>query len=257
MKKQESIMLLEGSGYNILCTPEAEQLKLNLLKQSATVLSVHTVEESNAIRETTLKSLADFRIKLEKTRKEIKQPIVELGRQIDDLAKNFGDKIIHEEKRIGGILGDFAFQMEQERLRIERERQVQERERLRLEYEAEQAKIKAEQSANAKPLSQLKAEREAEAKRVAAEAAAEESRQLAIESAELTKQKGTVFQSDFLVENVNALMEFNRSLVDIIPSRQRILNQIEVMRGMAGMKGEDPDKITIPGLKLMRVAKVR
>ena len=267
--KDSELIILTGEGFITNAAAAATKLKADLLKLGASVMTIITVEQRNEAREDVLRRLADYRIKLEKARKEAKSPLTELGKKIDAIAAELGDEVLRMEKSVSGKIADYDAAAERERQRLEQERRDAERkaEQLRLdqeraEREAEAARLKAEEVSNAKPLSQLRAEK-------AALAAAEEAARVALEAEEarrdaaffssammdVTPQRGGKVVTDFDVTDIMALVKFDRMLVDITPKRQRILDHIAILEGRAQMLGST-DPVAIPGINITKVNKV-
>lgn len=200
------IMILTGNGYGIEVSQSAIQLKKELLVETATVKSVTNADESNRAR-TFIGRLAEVRIAVEKRRKAVKEPVLELGKLIDSAAKDYAGTLSDEEKRLEDAVGSYARKVEEERRKAERERQEAERERLRLELIAE-AKRKREEEEKAAQAAAAEAARiaaeeaqfnaasdedEAEAEKLKAEAEHEamllEKRQKDIAAAEFERQR--------------------------------------------------------------------
>ena len=100
-------MILTGEGYSLTITPEAEQQKKVLLELSRAVTCVRDNDESGAAS-FRMRSLAAMRIAVDKSRKEIKEPVIRIGKLIDATAKNFLDELEDEEDRIRKLIGDHA-----------------------------------------------------------------------------------------------------------------------------------------------------
>ncbi len=90
------------------------------------VASVVTRVDSQATQELAVDALrlcADLVKSVEKSRTEVKRPVLELGRKIDGIAADFGSKLEAEANRIKRLIGDYQFkllanQREEERARI-------------------------------------------------------------------------------------------------------------------------------------------
>jgi regulator of protease activity HflC (stomatin/prohibitin superfamily) len=156
-------MVLTGDGYGIEVSQSAIQLKQDLLAETKAFTTVSSPAESNQAR-AFIGRLAEVRIAVEKRRKEVKEPVLDLGKKIDAAAKDYSGTLSDEESRITHLVGIYAERIEAERRKAEKERQDAERERLRLELIAE-AKRKREEEEKA---AQAAA---AEAARIAAEEA--------------------------------------------------------------------------------------
>ncbi len=100
-------LILSGEGYALTITPEAEIQKAKLLDVARAVQHVRSNDES-ADAAHGMRSLAAMRIAVDKSRKEIKEPVLRIGKLIDTTAKNFLAEIEDEEIRIRGLIGDHA-----------------------------------------------------------------------------------------------------------------------------------------------------
>lgn len=100
-------LILSGEGYALTITPEAEIQKAAMLDVARSVHHVRSNDES-ADAAYHLRSLAAMRIAVDKSRKEIKEPVLRIGKLIDSTAKNFLAEIEDEESRIRGLIGDHA-----------------------------------------------------------------------------------------------------------------------------------------------------
>lgn len=119
---------------------------------------------------------------VEKARKEIKAPVIELGRKIDAAAEEFTASVRREIARVGPML--LSFDLEQARIRAEKERKAREE-----AERAERARREAE-AAEARRVAEAKAAEE-RAKREAEEAArrAQESQDAAAKAEALAKAR--------------------------------------------------------------------
>jgi DNA repair exonuclease SbcCD ATPase subunit len=157
-------LVLAGDGYKIEITADAEKLKAELLAASEAIVAVDgdTLEPARQH----LKKLAGFRTELEKSRKAVKEPVLELGRKIDGQAAEFGGSVQREEKRIETLIADFAAKAERARRQAEEDARRAAEEARRLEMEAQRLELERQRL-------ELEAERErqrVEAERLEAEA---------------------------------------------------------------------------------------
>jgi hypothetical protein len=117
-------LILTGQGYNLTITDEALTRRQNLLTGSSTVTAVTSNDES-AQAAVWVRRLAALRIEVDKCRKEIKEPVIRIGKLIDTTAKEFLEDITFEESRIKGLIGDHAEVVaEAQRKALEREREA-------------------------------------------------------------------------------------------------------------------------------------
>lgn len=177
-----------GDGYQIAVTPEAEAQKQVILDAARKVVAV-TDNDTCAIAQSRLRSLGSVRTAVESSRKQVKAPVLELGKRIDGIASEFVADVVAEETRLSGLVAEFAREQqrkqreaaeaaEKERLRIEREEHERKLAAMRAEQEAERQRMEAERAAHAAEMERLRASREkdaeaeAEARQREAEAAA-------------------------------------------------------------------------------------
>ncbi len=199
------LIQLHGDGYQIKATPEAEKLKIKLLKESATIKKVKD-KGDEALALAAASELAAFRKQLEATRKSVKEPVLQLGRKIDSVAEGFGEEVSNEERRIKGLLGGYQMELEKERRRLQEEADAKAREAEKLAREAEVARLKAEKTNST--VQEIKAER-LEAKESDARV---ESMQLS-QQAENTRVRGGRMEWDFEVLDIDALNDERPDLV--------------------------------------------
>lgn len=187
---------------------------------------------------------------VEKGRKEVKAPILDLGRKIDTTAEEFSVPLATEQKRLQGLLS--AYEIEQRRIAAEAEakrqaelRRQQEEERkrqeeadrlARIEREKQEAAIRAAREAtDAESRAKAKAEADAAAAR-AAELAAQREKEAAearLKQAELlrapaptpTRAVGSSVRTlwTFDVTDIAALYAARPELVELTPKRAAIL----------------------------------
>lgn len=120
-----------------------------------------------------LKEVKAFTRSIESTRKEVKEPVLSLAKDIDGLAKTLTADLEREASRISALVGEW--QAEQNRIAEEARRKAWEEERrIRREAEAkeraEQERLAAEQRAREEEARKVQAELEAKAARARSEA---------------------------------------------------------------------------------------
>lgn len=166
-----------GDGYTITVTPEAEQQKQIILDASRRVVAV-TDQDSCDIAQSRLKALAAVRIAVEKSRTEVKKPVLEVGRRIDETAREFAVEIVAEETRLDQLVKEYVREQqriardaaeaaERERQRIEREEHERKMAALRAEQEAERQRMEAERAKHEAEMARLRAGREADESKAA------------------------------------------------------------------------------------------
>lgn len=284
---QTDTLILTGDGYGLQVAPEAEALKLRLLKDASLIVEVTDVNGSNAAL-AQIKELASIRNQVEKCRTAIKAPVIAIGREIDQKGKDFMAELDVAEQRLKRLVERYAEKVEADRRAAEVERQ-------RIEREAERQRQEAERQRLAEIAAREKAEREAEAARVAAEqaaaqaddddidaqieaarandeanarrAAAEEQKRAAraaefaraVEAdriaeqqrrASLTARQGTdgvKFTTEFEVEDIHALYAYSASLISMTVKTMETKRLIAQLEAQGG--GTLP---TVPGLRIYR-----
>lgn len=255
---ENQTLILAGEGYNLTIAPEAEAQKAQLLKYAALIVEVRDNTASNAAVEQ-IKRLGDMRRIVEKSRKLVKEPVLDVGKDIDEKAKAFSKEIEAEEKRLSDLVAKHAQAVEAERQRVLREQEAKRREEERIQREAEAARLRAEQEAEAARKAAADAEwaedpavvaaAEAQAKQKAEELAAA---QAAAEAAKPAPQfdlvpqatSGVKFEWDFEVTDLHALYQHNASLVKMEAKRSEILANIKLIA-----VGDDAQ---IPGLRIFK-----
>lgn len=261
---QNETLILAGEGYELSIAPEAETEKATLLEHSTLIVEVNDPTAAEAAKNQ-IKKLAAMRNLVEKSRKTVKEPVLQVGRDIDAKAKGFLAELRVEEKRITGLVGDYAVEverarreelrkMEEQRRKEEFERRAAEEARLKAEREAAEAKRKAEQALWEGDDSATK---EAEEK---ARIAAEEASRAAAEEQERAEQAtvhtpiaapvaGVKMEYDFEVSDIDELYRFNPSLVRMEANRSEVLAAIK----RAAADGAEP---VVPGIRIFEKAKV-
>ena len=172
-----------GDGYQIQITPEAEKQKSTILTAARAVVAV-TDPDSCDIAQSRLRSLASVRTAVESSRKQVKAPVIDLGKRIDGIAAEFVADVVAEESRLSGLVTEYA----REQQRIKREAELAaEQERQRVERERHEAEMAAQREAARIERERQAAERaahEAEIARLKAEAAQSEEGQRAAREAQ-------------------------------------------------------------------------
>lgn len=185
-------LALRGHGYEILATPEAEQAKQAALT-AARRIQIVTDQDSYDLAQARIKALAAIRIGTEKARNEVKRPILEIGRRIDGVAKDFAAEVIAEETRLDALAKDYVREQQRkareaaeaaqrERQRIEREEHERRMAALRAEQEAERQRMEAERAKHEAEMAKLRAARQAD------ESAAAEARRREQEAAQAQRE---------------------------------------------------------------------
>lgn len=264
-------LILSGSGYELAVAPEAEALKQDLITASSAIVEVIN-PDGNATAREQVKKLAALRNLCEKSRNSVKSPVLKIGKDIDQKAKDFVLEIDAEEKRLSKLMGDYAAEVERERVKIMREIEAKRQAEEKAAREAEAARVKAEQEAEAARIAAEKAEWESSTPEEEAAAAAalklvDEIRANAAAAAEAARQAeaarkveeskviafvpekaaGVKFATDFEVTDLDAIYRYSPALVTMEAKRKDILELIKAL-------GADEDNQIIPGIKITKKA---
>jgi len=218
MNTEINTMILSGRGYDFSITPEALVQKQEILDAASSVAMVTTNDES-ADAAFHMRKLAQMRILVEKSRKEIKEPVIRIGKEIDAAAAGFLVEIDAEEGRIRSLIGNHATAM------LALKQEAEEKERLAFEAEraarelAESGGIAAVLDARDALQGKLRASEEVSSTNIA---------------------QGVRFVWEFEVTSINDLIKFAPDLVKIEPKRREI---IAWLKGLE--ENEDRDAASI------------
>lgn len=210
---EDTALILSGSGYNLEISPEAFLKRDEILKSAATVTEV-TSNDTSADAAHHMRKLAQMRILVDKSRKEVKEPVIRIGKMIDSMAKEFLCDIDTEEARIKLLIGNHAEAM----MKIKLEKEQQER----LAFDAARlARLQAEadgsiesQESNVEALkAKLTASEEVAAAKIA---------------------QGVSFAWDFEVTDIHMLAELRSDLVKIEPRRAAIIEMFKFIEITGG-----------------------
>jgi hypothetical protein len=209
-------MILYGNGYTLEIAPDAAKQKTELLALAEMVTTVTDNDES-AKAQFVSRKLAAMRIAVEKSRKEVKEPVNKIGKLIDSTAKDFVAEIEREEKRITALVGHHAAEVARRKAEKEREeRRLMEEARAAREAE-EAAKAKAESTSK---ISDVIAAKQAEKERMAALAARME---VSEEVANEQVASGVRFAWDFEVIDIAELYRHEPDLVSLAAKTSLII----------------------------------
>lgn len=139
--EQQTALILSGSGYDIEIAPDALVTRDDLLAAASLVTEVSTNDESWAAAHH-VRRLAALRIEVEKCRKAIKEPVLAVGKRIDQAAKDYLAAVDAEETRIKKLIGAHAEE-------VARLKRIKEEEERRAFEEARRAREEAERAAEA------------------------------------------------------------------------------------------------------------
>ena len=287
---ETNALVILGDGYQLSVSPSAEEQKRSILARTAAILTVID-KPSLETAQRELKTLGLMRSWVEKGRVAVKAPVLELGKKIDQTAKDFLGDIITEEARLSGLATEYvreeqrkareaAEAAERERQRIDREEHERQMAELRKQREAEEARMAAERAELEAQRRQLEAERAkdeaaaAQARREA-EAAAERAAQAEREKQEAIRREqealaesrrqqqavtaevaapdlaGVSEVIDFEVVDIAAFYSKFPQLCEITLKRAEILT---ALKKSEAKNGRLPD---VPGLRVFKNTKVR
>ena len=223
----ETALILSGEGYSLTITPQAEEQKRDLLVASAHVCSVTNNDES-ADAAYHMRSLAQMRILVDKSRKEIKEPVIRIGKLIDATAKNFLLEIEDEEARIRTLIGDHANEVARlAAIKAEEERIAFEAARVAREV-AEAAQDAAEATGK---ISDIVAAKQAEKERKNTLAARMEASN---DLASTKVAQGVRFAWDFEVNDISELHARTQGLTEINVKRSAVLEHLKEIESLMG-----------------------
>ena len=213
-------LILSGEGYSLTICQEAETSKRELLASSALVATVTNNDES-ADAAYVMRSLAQMRIMVDKGRKDVKEPVLRIGKLIDASAKAFLLEIEEEEARLRKLIGDHANEV----ARIAASKAEEERKAFEIARAAREAAAAAQDAAEASGrIADVIAAKQAEQARQETLGARMEA------SSELAATKvadGVRFAWDFEVVNIDALYHSCPDFVTLTPRRSEILAEIK------------------------------
>lgn len=241
--KDTQLITTDLQSFDCTISPDAQKRKDDALALAADIKTVsNSTEQQDAIVAASL--LRGLVNGMEKTRKDVKQPVLDAGRVIDDCAELYSGTLERELKRVEGLAS--AWQAVEnkrlETLRLEQERKNAEEaaaaDAERKAYLAIIAKSEGEAKEAAQKAADEAAERNAEAAR-ARQTAVMEIPKAGAEGARVTTAK------DFEVLDEMALAVARPDLVKIEPRRAMILTAIQIPGA------------NIPGIRVFETTKVQ
>lgn len=245
-------MILAGNGYQLTIAPEAMALRERALTKAAEVVSVTNPEES-FVAGHRVREMAALRNIVERSRKMVKEPVLEVGRKIDQAAKDFIADVVVEETRIKALIEDHARKVaEERRIAEEAERRAAEEARAAREA-AEAAREAAEKTGR---IADVVLAREAERSRLEALAARRE----AADETHAAKQPDEVrWTWDFEVTDLETVRRSDAALVRIEPNVSEIKRRIAQAAEQYSDPGDIEKKFAEIGIRAFRkpVAKTR
>jgi hypothetical protein len=238
---------LNGAGYQLSTTPEAEARKSALLKEAGAITAIKDKEGADVARYC-LKEMNEFTTLLEKSRKEVKKPVLEAGDKIDNAAKACAKEVEEQKARITRLITDHA--QEQARIQQEALRKQQEAE-AELQRKREEEEAKAAEAERLAILADEAKKKEDEAASAAMQVSISEENSLQASLLVMSSAptKGVKPVLDYEVTDIHALYKAYPGLCDITPKRRDILAYIK------GCQDAD-EEIALPGIKIIETYKV-
>ncbi len=146
----EMIAVTGVGDVQIVIEPTAREQRDALLAEAAEITAVaNGFDQEVAVG--VLARLEDISRGVEKARKAVKEPVLEVGRRIDGVAREFSDLIVSESGRIGKLIASYrqtlqaAIAKKEAEERARRMQLIEEANREKARLEAEAAKAKTEE----------------------------------------------------------------------------------------------------------------
>jgi len=222
--------------------PDANQRKQEILTLSAAVVAVTSPAELE-IAVARMRDIKRLTTEVETTRKAVKQPVINLGKRIDEIAESFSLELANETTRINRLVTGFQL-AEQERVRKEQE--AIEAERRRKEEEAAAALREQERLANLKKPNVAK-EVAAEVKFIETQAALQQVQTIAPPAA--ARASGLVVKTEVAYEitDAAALYAVRPEFFDLVPKKSVIKVSITKNTKLPGLKVWEETKTGVRG----------
>lgn len=222
--------------------PDANARKQEVLALAAAVVAVTSPNELE-IAVARMRDIKRLTSEVESTRKAVKQPVINLGKRIDEIAENFSIELSNEASRINRLVTGFQL-AEQERVRKENERI--EAERRQKEEEAAAALKEQERLANlSKP--NIKKEIVAEQKVIETQAALQTVQTIA--PVTTARASGLVVKTEvaFEITDAAALYDVRPEFFDLVPKKSVIKVSITKNTKLPGLKVWEETKTGVRG----------
>lgn len=211
---------------SVFVLPDAIEKRDNLIQQCQGITSIDN-SFSNECAVEILRDVVRMKKDVEKTRKELKQPVLDLGRAVDGAAKDFLSSLGEAERGVKKLVDGYV--AEQRRIAFEAEKKRREEEQ-RIQREKEEAARKLEQAETAKEQQEAKAAVEEKVKEQADLKTAPVKHEPKPEGMSVRVTK------DFVIEDVEALWKARPDLVHMMPKRSAILEAIKSVDSIPGIK---------------------
>lgn len=225
-----NIIVRNDAGLTAAVHAEALALKQEALAVGALIGKVTNAnEQADAVNAQT--KIRELMVLVEKSRKEVKAPVIELGKKIDAAAAEFTDELVKEATRLGSMVSDYASLELMKQRAAEAARNA---ELTRLEKEREAA------------LAQVKSHDEADAVQAHFNAKAAE---VATPLPEAARAAGQVVKTDWKIAVTNPydLARFHPACVDIKP---RLVEIRTLLNNGIAVKGITAEKVTTSTVRL-------
>lgn len=190
-----------------------------------------------------LKELRGLTNSAEESRRDIKEPVLKLGKAIDAAAREYSTPVDVEIVRVSRLVGDYTEAQRRAAAEVERKRQVEidRIERERVEAENVARRLAEQEAMNAKTAEEAQAaavRAEQERQRIATEAAKETARTVLAPAIVPLKAQGVSVGRawKFEVTDINELHRARPDLVDVTPATARINAAIKGGTRIAGLK---------------------
>lgn len=216
------LMTRDDAQRSIEITADAQALKNDALAAAGLIGKVRNAgDQENAVD--AMKQLKRVISETERSRKEVKQPVIDFGRLIDGTARTFVDEVQKEFNRVARAVSDFQ-SLEAEKVRAA--------EALRL---AELAKIEREREAaiaKAKSVEEVEAIREDADTKALAESQKVEKQQPARVQGQVVREVW-----DYEVTDIHTLARCHPNCVKITPLSGEIKQLLEMGVDVKGVRG--------------------
>lgn len=269
MSNETALVQLGFSHAPIAFTESAENARVEALVIASDVEDV-TDADTQLKAVNAQKAIRKLLNDVERSRKVVKEPILEAGRKLDAAVAEFSSELKAHELRIATLVGNYQ-QAELEKARKAEQAAAAERERIEREQReaveaAQRAALEAQRIAEAKAAAERAAAKNdaelaaADARALAAQAdaatrlAAETQRQAELAAQQLeaapvvtrpAKVAGQTVREEWEIEEINAFL--------LLKSRPDLVSKIEFDR--IAIKGELNRGLTLPGVKARKVIK--
>lgn len=211
---------------SVFILPDAIEKRDNLIQQCKGI----TVVDDSFVNECAVEILRDvarMKADVEKTRKQLKQPVLDLGRAIDGAAKDFLTSLGDAERGVKKLVDSYA--AEQRRIQFEAERKRRE----------EEERIAKEKAEAARKLEEAKTAEEQQAAKAVVEEKVKEQADLKlspVKTEEKSEGMSVRVSKDFEIQDIEALWKARPDLVHMMPKRSAILEAIKTVDSIPGIK---------------------